>query len=69
MHYEIQQAIDSLEKALRENSSPEATAFDLRITEFGTTVQIESCSRESLERDNCPKRNLAGNWIFAPQNT
>ncbi len=67
MHWEIQQAIDGLQKAIRENAPAETTAFELRISEFGTEVSFQSHSRESLERDNCPKRNLAGNWIYAPQ--
>lgn len=63
MNPEIQSAIDNLVSALRTNSPPTATAFDLFANHSEVEVRFHSRTPEGLKIDGISMRNLKGEFI------
>ncbi len=59
----IQQAIDNLEKAVREHSADTVVTFSLFVNCEGREVVIKNRTPSQLKAQGISMRNLAGNFI------
>lgn len=59
----IQQAIDNLEKVIREQSADTVTTFSVFINCEGREVKIATRTHEQLKSQGISMRNIAGNFI------
>ena len=59
----MQQAIDNLEKVIREHSADTVTTFSVFINCEGREIKIGSRTPEQLKSQGISMRNIAGNFI------